>query len=76
MNDEMSSPLLSQGLILSLPNSMSLILPKVEKISWRCSRFTFLVRRPMWILVGGGEPLRARVLAPDRDLERCFSGAA
>jgi len=55
---------------------MSLILPKVEKISWRCSRFTFLVRRPMWILVGGGEPLRARVLAPDRDLERCFSGAA
>lgn len=69
--------MLSQGLILSLPNSMSLILPKVEKISWRCSLFTFLVSRPMWILVGGGDPLLARPLPPDLDLERSrgFSGA-
>jgi len=57
---------------------MSLILPKVEKISWRCSLFTFLVRRPMWILVEGGDPLLARPLAPDLDLDRSrgFSGAA
>jgi len=57
---------------------MSLILPKVEKISWRCSLFTFLVRRPMWILVEGGDPLLARPFAPDLDLDRSrgFSGAA
>jgi len=69
---------LSHGLILSLPNSISLILPKVEKISWRCSLFTFLVKRPMWIFVEGGDPLRARPLGPDLDLERSrgFSGAA
>lgn len=57
---------------------MSLILPKVEKISWRCSLFTFLVRRPMWILLDGGDPLLARPLPPDLDLDRSrgFSGAA
>ena len=74
----LNKPLLSHGLILSLPNSISLILPKVEKISWRCSLFTFLVKRPMWIFVEGGDPLRARPLGPDLDLERSrgFSGAA
>jgi len=66
---------LSHGLILSLPNSISLILPKVEKISWRCSLFTFLVSLPMWILVEGGELLLARAFPPDLDLERGFSGA-
>jgi len=49
-----AKPLLSQGLILSLPNSISLIFPNVEKISLRWSLFTFLVSLPICILVGWG----------------------
>lgn len=66
--------MLSQGRCLSLPNSTSLILPKVAKISWRWSLFTFLVSRPMWIFVGGGvgdlflPPLLLLALPPDLDL--------
>jgi len=47
---------------------MSLILPKVENISWRCSLLTFLVSLPIWILVGGGLLLRP-LLPGDLDLD-------
>jgi len=49
-----AKPLFNHGLILSLPNSISLILPKLENISFKWSLLTFLVRRPIWILVGWG----------------------
>lgn len=42
-----ANPLLIQGLLLSFPKSISLILPNVAKISSRCCFMTFLVRRPM-----------------------------
>lgn len=73
-----ANPLFSQGLALSLPNSISLIFPKVEKISSRCSLRTFLVSRPMWILVGCGVPdlpLGFRPLDLDRDFEADFRDA-
>jgi len=67
-----AKPLLSHGLILSLPNSISLILPKVEKISWRWSLLTFLVNLPICIFVGGGVMLRF-LFPPDLLRSRGFS---
>jgi len=65
-----AKPLLNHGLLLSLPNSMSLIFPNVAKISSKCSLSTFLVSLPMCIFVGCGVPDLARGLRPlDLDLD-------
>lgn len=70
-NSTYAKPLFSQGRFLSPENSISLILPKVPKISSRCALSTFLVSRPTWTLTAWGVAERARPLPPRPfDLER------
>jgi len=69
-NSTYAKPLLSQGRFLSPENSISLILPKVPKISSRCALRTFLVSRPTCTLTAWGVAERARALPRPFDLER------